>query len=71
MATINEDELNLEIRKFLKQVGITSQREIEKAVAAAIDAGALTGSEELATSMTLEVPALSLCHRIEGKIRLQ
>ncbi len=31
---MNEDALNMEIRKFLKQVGVTSQREIEKAVRA-------------------------------------
>ena len=40
---MNEDTLNLEIRKFLKRVGITSQREIEKAVRQRIEAGNLKG----------------------------
>ena len=42
---MNEDTFNLQIRKFLKKVGITSQREIESAVRKAIDSGALSGSE--------------------------
>ena len=40
-ATMNEDKVNMEIRKFLKKVGITSQREIEKALQEAEAAGKL------------------------------
>ena len=36
---MNEDQFNTSLRKFLKQVGVTSQREIEKAVRDAIAAG--------------------------------
>ena len=36
-TNMNEDVVNMEIRKFLKKVGITSQREIEKALQAAIE----------------------------------
>ena len=68
---MNEDTLNMQIRKFLKKVGITSQREIEKAVNTALRSGNLTGSEQLETTMTLEVPGLNLKHRIEGVIALE
>jgi hypothetical protein len=48
MTSIDEDRLNVAIRKFLKVVGITSQREIEKAVREAVDSGTLPDSEKLA-----------------------
>ncbi len=67
---MDEDTFNLEIRKFLKKVGITSQREIERAVSAAIDSGKLTGSEHLVASVTLEIPVLELKHRVDGSIAL-
>lgn len=67
---MNEDVFNLEIRKFLKRVGINAQRDIEKAVREAIDNGKLTGTEKLATIMTLEIPALGVTRRIEGVIAL-
>ncbi len=68
---MNEDTLNLEIRKYLKNVGITSQREIEHAVLKAVEAGKLNGSETLEIKMTLESPALGVSHCIEGKIALE
>jgi len=68
---MNEDTLNLEIRKFLKHVGITSQREIEHAVLKAVEAGKLNGSEILEIKMTLEAPAIGVSHCIEGKIALE
>ena len=68
--SINEDRLNLEIRKFLKHVGITSQREIEKAVRAADSAGQLPGQEPLRATMTLSVPAVGLEHVIEHEINV-
>ena len=67
---MNEDTLNMQIRKYLKKVGITSQREIEKALDTALKSGKLTGSEQLEATMTLEVPALNLKHRIDGSIAL-
>ena len=42
---MNEETLNLSIRKFLKVVGISSQREIEKAVAKAMEDGLIKGGE--------------------------
>jgi Family of unknown function (DUF6494) len=67
-----EDEpLNLSIRKFLKLVGVSSQREIEQAVAAAIASKALGGSETLPIKMTLEMPTLQLKVPFEGTISLK
>jgi hypothetical protein len=51
---MNEETLNLSIRKLLKMVGVRSQREIEQAVAAALASGAIAGTETLAAGMTLE-----------------
>ncbi len=48
---MDENHLNMEIRKFLKMVGVTSQREIEKAVQSARDKGQLSGSETLKAPM--------------------
>ena len=52
---MDEEALNMSIRKFLKTVGVSSQREIEQAVAKAIAAGTLSGSETLPAAMTLEI----------------
>jgi hypothetical protein len=63
-----EDTLNLEIRKFLKRVGITSQREIERAVREAREAGRLKGGEVLPVEMVLSIPALKVRFVIDGSI---
>jgi len=68
---MNEETLNIEIRKFLKRVGVTSQREIEQAIYKAVESGELTGSEKISVSMTLDVPDLSIHHTIEGSIALE
>lgn len=68
---MNEDTFNMEIRKFLKKVGVTSQREIEHAVLKAIEEGNLNGSETLEVKMTLEAPALGISHCIEGTLALE
>lgn len=67
---MNEDALNMEIRKFLKQVGVTSQREIEKAVRAGLDSGKLQGNETLKARITLTVEGLDLQHTVEQDIVL-
>ncbi len=67
---MNEDALNMEIRKFLKQVGVTSQREIEKAVRAGLDSGKLGGTETLKARITLTVDGLDLEHTVEQDIVL-
>lgn len=68
---MNEETLNLSIRKFLKVVGISSQREIEKAVAKAMDDGLIKGGETLRASMTLQVAGLKLETKFEGEINLE
>ncbi|HEY2188981.1 MAG TPA: DUF6494 family protein [Caldimonas sp.] len=68
---MNEDTLNLSIRKFLKMVGVSSQREIEQAVARALSSGLVGGNESLPASMTLEIAGLQLRVRFDGEIRLQ
>ncbi len=68
---MNEDTLNMEIRKYLKNVGVTSQREIEHAVLKAVESGQLSGKETLAVTMTLAVSAIGLNHCIEGEISLE
>ena len=62
---LDEDRLNLEIRKFLKQVGVTSQREIEMAVRDAAASGKLSDAASLDARMTLSIPALGLEHVVE------
>ena len=68
---MNEDAFNLSIRKFLKMVGVSSQREIEQAVAKARAGGAIRGDEKCPASVTLEVPGIRLSVRFDGKIELE
>ena len=68
---MNDDVLNMAIRKFLKQVGITSQREIEHAVVKAVENGALNGTEILEVHMSLTVPSLNINYQIDGEIALE
>ena len=67
---MNEETFNIQVRKFLKKVGITSQRELERGVREAIESGRLSGSETLNASMTLKVPDLDLELTIEDGIAL-
>jgi hypothetical protein len=67
---MNEDQFNINIRKYLKKVGITSQREIENAVRVAVDSGALQGDEKLDVKVTLNIGALNLTVDIDGEIGL-
>ena len=67
---MDDDALNMSIRKFLKMVGVSSQREIEHAVARAVAAGSVAGSENLPATMTLEVPGLALKVSFDGDIKL-
>jgi hypothetical protein len=65
---MNEDVLNMEIRKFLKRVGVTSQREIEMAVRTAANAGKLQGRKKVDVRMTLTIDSLGLKHEIADEI---
>ena len=68
---MNEELLNIQVRKFLKKVGIQSQREIEQAVKDRMKKGILTGKENLVANMLLEVPEIDLRVSIEGKIKIE
>lgn len=68
---MNEDTFNMTVRKFLKNVGVTSQREIEKAVDEALRSGNLKGNESFNAKITLEVNELGLREEINGKINLE
>ena len=68
---MNEDVLNTSVRRFLKTVGVTSQREIEKAVRAAVASGKLKGNEALPAKMTLAVGGINLTHTIDDNIELE
>ena len=68
---MNEETFNLSIRKFLKVVGIGSQREIERAVAQGIKEGAIKGTESFPAHMTLVVQGLNIQVSFDGTIKLQ
>jgi len=67
---MNEDKFNIEVRKFLKDVGITSQREIERAVREAIESGQIKGSERLKVSARIQIERVALDHSVKGEIAL-
>ena len=67
---MNEDIFNTSLRGFLKKVGITSQREIEKAVRDALADGRLKGHEKLPAKMVLTLGGVSLTHEITEQIAL-
>ncbi|HVL57557.1 MAG TPA: DUF6494 family protein [Burkholderiaceae bacterium] len=68
---MNDETFNLSLRKFLKMVGVNSQREIEQAVARAIALGLLTGNESLPATVTLQIGAIRLDVSFKGEIRLE
>ncbi len=68
---MDDEVFNLSLRKFLKMVGVSSQREIEQAVARALQEGGIAGSESFPATMTLEIAGLKLRTTFDGEIRLQ
>lgn len=67
---MNEEALNASLRKFLKKVGVTSQREIEMAVRDAVANGKLKGGESLPAKATIEIDGIALKFDIDGDIEL-
>ena len=67
---MNEEALNLSVRKFLKNFGVSAQREIEKSVDAAIRAGTLKGTETLKARARLEIQGLATDLVVEQDITL-
>ena len=68
---MDQETFNLSIRKFLKMVGVNSQREIEQAVQKAMMSGRLQGSETLDVKCTLEIPSLGVRVPFDGEIKLK
>ena len=68
---MDEDAFNSSIRKFLKKVGITAQREIEKAVRDAVSHGRMKGDEKLPAKMVLTLGGVDLSLAIDGGIELE
>lgn len=68
---MNEEALNMSMRKFLKVVGVTSQQEIEKAIRAATAAGKLKSKPSLQAQVVLTIPEVGLNHKVGGTIELE
>ena len=68
---MDEETFNLSIRKFLKMVGVNSQREIEQAVDKAMAARTISGDESFPARVTLEVAGLAINVKFDGEIKLQ
>jgi hypothetical protein len=67
---MNEEQFNLDLRKFLKRFGVGAQREIERAVSKGIESGALTGSETVKVRATLEIEGLDGDLVVEDELHL-
>jgi hypothetical protein len=67
---MDEERFNISLRKLLKHFGVTAQREVEKAVQAALDSGRLSGSEVLQARIELRVDGLPTDISVEGRIEL-
>ena len=68
---MDQETFNLSIRKFLKMVGVNSQREIEQAIQKAVETGRLKGTETVAVKATLEIPSLGVKVPFDSEIRLK
>ena len=68
---MDEEAFAGSIRKFLRTVGVGSQKKIEEAVRKATQEGTIAGTESLPVSMTLEIPGLAVRVRFDGELKLQ
>lgn len=67
---MNEEALNLSIRKFLRHFGVTAQQEIEQAVHRGLADGTLRGDERIPVRATLVVEGLVSDFRVDGELTL-
>jgi hypothetical protein len=67
---VDEEVFNMSVRKFLKTLGVTAQREIERAVREQLERGDLQGDETLDATATVTVARLSHDVVVTGKISL-
>lgn len=68
---MNEETFNLSIRKFLKMVGVSSQRAIEHAVQDAMSARRIRGNETFPARVMLHIDGLNVDVRFDGEIKLE
>jgi hypothetical protein len=68
---MDQEIFNMSIRKFLKTVGVGSQREIEQAVQAALQQKKLAGHETFPVKVMLEIPSLGVKVPFDGEIKLK
>jgi hypothetical protein len=68
---MNEDVFNTSIRKFLKTLGVTAQREIEKAVRQALADGRLKGNEGWPAKASVTIDGIGFRLDIDGRIELE
>ena len=67
---MDEETFNMSVRRFLKKLGVTAQREIELAVREQLEAGALHGDERLGATATITVDGLPRDVLVTGTIAL-
>ena len=67
---MDDETLNIQVRKFLKKVGVTSQREIEQAVRVALARGDIDDEAELSARAVVSIDAIGLEVVIDGSIQL-
>ncbi|MEX0923580.1 MAG: DUF6494 family protein [Rhodovibrionaceae bacterium] len=67
---MNEEVFNMDLRKFLKKVGVTSQREIEQAVRGGLESGKISARDAVKVKVVLTVEGLDVTHEVDGKIAL-
>jgi hypothetical protein len=70
VSEVDEEVFNMSVRKFLKKLGVTAQREIELAVREQLDAGGLKGDETLEAQATVTVQGLERDVVVRGAIAL-
>lgn len=68
---MNEDALNMTVRKFLKKLGVTAQREIEQAVRKAAAEGRLPAGKPLNAKATVSVEGINLSFDVDGPIEVE
>ena len=69
-SPVGTEAFNMSMRKFLKQVGVTSQQQIEAAVRDAHEAGKLGGKDSVHAKVVLTIDGLDVSHTVDGTIKL-
>ena len=68
---MNKDNLNIEVRKFLKKVGISSQRIIETSLTSKFENGDIKIDDEIELEMNLSIKNFQEEHLVKEKIKIK